>query len=194
MNQTGQAPDLRTMQHLQELSASGVNALNSPTASVSSLQTPSMPYGQIQPSPRVPSNTLTPSIGNSSPTVAPTPSVPTAPPLPPSNLGGVNGNHLGQKSSPGAALSLLAEASLAAELDGRTGLTGLDPHFRLSSLTGALAFASAGSESAPGADQLGAASEPPALLTKRIIDPTTAVELFRLFFDFCYLHLRADCS
>ncbi|GAA93480.1 hypothetical protein E5Q_00121 [Mixia osmundae IAM 14324] len=96
----------------------------------------------------------------------------------------------------GMGLSLLADASLAAELDGTKGISGLDPSFKLSSLTEALENtgvpAGGGSnKSSPTLNGLSSLkdTEAPVLLTKGIIDANTAVELFRIFFDYCYIHL-----
>ncbi|KAM0752863.1 hypothetical protein T439DRAFT_184423 [Meredithblackwellia eburnea MCA 4105] len=80
------------------------------------------------------------------------------------------------------ALSILADASLAAEIEGRAQVTGLDANFNLSSVTQALEDGKDGR----GAEQEGKA---PPLLTKGIIDAETAVELFRIFFDYAYIHL-----
>lgn len=79
-----------------------------------------------------------------------------------------------------SSLSLLADASLAAEIEGSKDISGLDPSFNLSSVTQAI--------------QMNGAHEDmnertPALLSKGIIDPETAVELFRIFFDYAYIHL-----
>lgn len=73
-------------------------------------------------------------------------------------------------SSNGGALTILADASLAAEIDGRSKLTGLDPSFRLSSITSAL--------QSNGSDE--AEERAPGLLSKGIVDAETAVELFRM--------------
>lgn len=109
----------------------------------------------------------------------------------------------------GAALSMLAEASLAAELDGSKGITGLDPTFNLSKVTEALEMPAAGESpaslstpsdkttppvpGAPGSQAggtsvngtnggLGEGDKPaPSLLTKGIVDADTAVELFRVY-------------
>ena len=88
-------------------------------------------------------------------------------------------------SPAGTALSLLADASLAGELDGRKGITPLDAHFRLSSITEALPFG----ETVQSPEHFEQSLEAPALLTKHIVDPNTVVELFRLFYDSCYMHL-----
>ncbi|SCV73644.1 BQ2448_6074 [Microbotryum intermedium] len=80
----------------------------------------------------------------------------------------------------GSSLSMLADASLAAQLDGRNKLTGLDPGFNLSRVTEAIQ--GDGSEDEDEA-------RTPALLSKGIITPETAVDMFRIFFDFCYIHL-----
>lgn len=70
-------------------------------------------------------------------------------------------------------LSILADASLAAEIDGRSRLTGLDPKFSLSSVTEAI------QQSQDSSDGVG--GKMPALLSKGIVDAETAVELFRMF-------------
>lgn len=70
-------------------------------------------------------------------------------------------------------LSLLAEASLAAEIDGRAQLTGLDPSFRLSTVTALLQ-----SDITEGTEL---SDKTPGLLTLGIVDAQTAVELFRMF-------------
>ncbi|KDE06812.1 hypothetical protein MVLG_02849 [Microbotryum lychnidis-dioicae p1A1 Lamole] len=80
----------------------------------------------------------------------------------------------------GSSLSMLADASLAAQLDGRNKLTGLDPGFNLSRMTEAIQ-----GDGSEGGDE----ARTPALLSKGIITPETAVDMFRIFFDFCYIHL-----
>ncbi|SCZ88690.1 BZ3500_MvSof-1268-A1-R1_Chr10-2g03047 [Microbotryum saponariae] len=80
----------------------------------------------------------------------------------------------------GSSLSMLADASLAAQLDGRNKLTGLDPGFNLSRVTEAIQ-----GDGSEGEDE----ARTPALLSKGIITPETAVDMFRIFFDFCYIHL-----
>lgn len=77
--------------------------------------------------------------------------------------------HPGQTS-----LSILADASLAAEIDGRSQLTGLDPKFTLSSITQAIQ-----DDNIEGIDG-GPKERTPGILGKGIIDPETAVELFRM--------------
>ena len=74
--------------------------------------------------------------------------------------------------NPSNSLSLLADASLAAEIDGRTQLTGLDPTFTLSSVTSAIQAKN---------DQIESEEKAPGLLSKGIVDAETAVELFRLY-------------
>lgn len=77
-------------------------------------------------------------------------------------------------------LSLLADASLAAEIDGRTQLTGLDPTFTLSSVTSAIQVKH---------DQSDTEERAPGLLSKGIVDAETAVELFRMYVS-SYLSAR----
>lgn len=71
---------------------------------------------------------------------------------------------------PNGAMDVLADASLAAEIEGRTQVTGLDPTFRLSSITHALEAPDEGAPKAPLAP----------ILSKGIVDVDTAVELFRM--------------
>lgn len=82
------------------------------------------------------------------------------------------------------ALAMLADASLAAELDGSKEISGLDPTFKFSSLTQALEAAGentdVGSSMSPGRGLLGKNVEAPPLLTKGIVDANTVVELFRM--------------
>lgn len=66
---------------------------------------------------------------------------------------------------------MLAEASLAAQIDGRTTMKGLDPTFNLSRVTEALEENRAGS---------GAETSTPPLLSKGIVSPELAVQLFKL--------------
>jgi hypothetical protein len=84
-------------------------------------------------------------------------------------------------AEPGEALSMLAETSIrfAAELHGRTGISGLDPFFKLSTLTEALEVES--SDASTLADKL----EAPAILTKGIVDTDTVVELFHMYVALC---------
>lgn len=68
-------------------------------------------------------------------------------------------------------LSILADASLAAEIDGRSQVTGLDPSFTLSSVTSAIQV---------NGREEGSEEKTPGILSKGIVDPETAVELFRM--------------
>ncbi|KAK4047607.1 Phosphatidylinositol 4-kinase pik1alpha (PI4-kinase)(PtdIns-4-kinase) [Microbotryomycetes sp. JL201] len=83
--------------------------------------------------------------------------------------------------SSGGPLSMLADASLAAQIDGRSQLKGLEPDFNLSRVTEAI-------QDKPDPDSL-EETRTPAILSKRIVTPEMAVEMFRLFFDWAYIHL-----
>ncbi|BGP41663.1 hypothetical protein JCM10449v2_005654 [Rhodotorula kratochvilovae] len=90
-------------------------------------------------------------------------------------------------SGGGSSLAMLADASLAAQIDGRSQLTGLDSSFNLSTVTNALQR---------NKDRLGAplgeedqGGRTPAVLSKGIVTPELAVELFTTFFDYAYIHL-----
>lgn len=74
-------------------------------------------------------------------------------------------------TSTGGGLGMLAEASLAAQIDGRTTMKGLDPSFNLSRVTEAL------EENRGGA---GEENSTPPLLSKGIVSPELAVQLFKL--------------
>ena len=89
-------------------------------------------------------------------------------------------------------IDMLASASLQAELDGRKGITPLDAHFRLSAITNALPMRGPPdhADRRPSIFDPLAGQQPPALLVKRIIDPEMTVELFRIFFDLCYMVRR----
>lgn len=67
---------------------------------------------------------------------------------------------------------MLADASLAAQIDGRTQLKGLEPDFNLSRVTEAIQdkFDEEALEE----------TRTPAVLSKRIVTPEMAVEMFRL--------------
>lgn len=113
---------------------------------------------------------------SSNPMLSPMPPLARAPsntsntmPSPATSFTSGTGSTLGANS-----LSLLADASLAAEIDGRTQLTGLDPSFRLSSVTSAL------QGKTEGAEPVGH-EKTPGLLSKGVVDAETAVELFRMF-------------
>ncbi|GAA5913599.1 Zn(II)2Cys6 transcription factor, partial [Sporobolomyces salmoneus] len=129
--------------------------------------------------------------------VAPLPPLTTAP-------DSVNSNHHRQLSqtpshpspshpSPagtnGSSLSLLADASLAAQIDGRSRLTGLDPSFKLSTVTNAIQRKDENGFPAVDGDQMRTTGTTPAVLSKGIVTPELAVELFTIFFDFAYIHL-----
>ncbi|BGP26037.1 zn(2)-C6 transcription factor [Rhodotorula toruloides] len=88
-----------------------------------------------------------------------------------------------QPTPAGSSLAMLADASLAAQIDGRSQLTGLDSNFNLSTVTNAIQRQK---------DRLGAPVEggtTPAVLSKGIVTPELAVELFTIFFDYAYIHL-----
>ncbi|GJN92676.1 hypothetical protein Rhopal_005711-T1 [Rhodotorula paludigena] len=106
--------------------------------------------------------------------VSVSPSNPSPIPGPPTSLPGL-----------GSSLALLADASLAAQIDGRSQLTGLDPNFKLSTVTDALQR----NKERLGAIECDAAGATPAVLSKGIVTPELAVELFTIFFDFAYIHL-----
>lgn len=74
-----------------------------------------------------------------------------------------------------SSLNLLADASLAAEIEGSKDISGLDPSFNLSSVTQAIQMNGPHEEMN---------ERTPSLLSKGIIDPETAVELFRMFVPF----------
>lgn len=71
----------------------------------------------------------------------------------------------------GTSLNVLADASLAAQIEGRSQITGIEPGFALNSITEAIAK-----------DENGNIDEAktPGILSKGIITPETAVEMFRL--------------
>ena len=130
-------------------------------------------------------------------TSLPPPQRPYTRPTPPNREGSLPQPQLSGTPAPSRdGIDMLASASLAAELDGRKGITPLDAHFRLSSMTEALPVkVSEPLKSHPAThrpsiyDAVGSpsAAVPPPILVKRIIDPDLAVELFRLFFDLCYM-------
>lgn len=79
-----------------------------------------------------------------------------------------------QPTPAGSSLAMLADASLAAQIDGRSQLTGLDSNFNLSTVTNAIQRQK---------DRLGAPVEggtTPAVLSKGIVTPELAVELFTM--------------
>ncbi|GAA6038041.1 hypothetical protein JCM8097_007513 [Rhodosporidiobolus ruineniae] len=104
-----------------------------------------------------------------------------------------------RQQGPSTPLSLLADASLAAQIDGRSALTGLDADFKLSVVTDALEKSTAGKSpfglgdfggaAGVGMDDGGMGGKTPAVLAKGIVTPELAVELFTIFFDYCYIHL-----
>jgi hypothetical protein len=131
--------------------------VESPVSATTSLRSP-----HLAALPRLPEDMVSP--GSNSQLSVPGSSSSTTQLALPSVTGGAN------------SLALLAEASLAAEIDGRTQLTGLDPSFRLSTVT-ALLQAEA-PEIATGAEKT------PGLLSLGIVNAETAVELFRMFVAF----------
>ncbi|KAK4051785.1 hypothetical protein OIO90_004609 [Microbotryomycetes sp. JL221] len=80
----------------------------------------------------------------------------------------------------GGPLGMLADASLAAQIEGRTQLKGLEPDFNLSRVTEAIQD----KVDTEGLEE----TRTPAILSKRIVTPEMAVEMFRLFFDWAYIH------
>ncbi|KAI5474642.1 Zn(2)-C6 transcription factor [Pseudohyphozyma bogoriensis] len=85
-------------------------------------------------------------------------------------------------------LSVLVDASLAAEIDGRSQLTGLNENFKLSSITNALnAREPGGGPRSPGTAEWDGLT--PRLLADGTISAETAVEMFRIFFEDCYIHI-----
>ncbi|GAA5852321.1 hypothetical protein JCM9279_002502 [Rhodotorula babjevae] len=89
-------------------------------------------------------------------------------------------------SQPAPSLAMLADASLAAQIDGRSKLTGLDASFNLSTVTDALQRNNDRLGGPNGEEDLG---RTPAVLSKGIVTPELAVELFTVFFDYAYIHL-----
>ncbi|KAH8918335.1 hypothetical protein BT69DRAFT_1338248 [Atractiella rhizophila] len=178
--QTGTIPDEKTLESLKNYStrlneSSSVPVTSSPGQSILG---------------------LSPQLGSTSSLLAPPQSLPAK--RRQSSVSSSSNNH--NTSS----LSILADASLAAELDGSKGISALDPSFKLSSLTKALEDVSPGSpdggEEAEDDDMSpktgGSKKSPktveketPGLFLKGILDADTAVELFRIFFDYCYIHL-----
>ncbi|GAA5927886.1 hypothetical protein JCM3775_002755 [Rhodotorula graminis] len=90
----------------------------------------------------------------------------------------------GQQPAP--SLAMLADASLAAQIDGRSKLTGLDASFNLSTVTDAL---QRNNDRLGGSNGEEDVSRTPAVLSKGIVTPELAVELFTVFFDYAYIHL-----
>lgn len=72
----------------------------------------------------------------------------------------------------GSSLAMLADASLAAQIDGRSTMKGLDPTFNLSRVTAALEERRGSGEEE---------TSTPAILSKGIITPELAVDLFKLY-------------
>ncbi|GAA6064356.1 hypothetical protein JCM10212_001837 [Sporobolomyces blumeae] len=92
-------------------------------------------------------------------------------------------------SGTNGSLSMLADASLAAQIDGRSKLTGLDSSFKLSTVTNALQKRDENGFGAFGEEEMRSKGTTPAVLSKGIVTPEMAVELFTIFFDFAYIHL-----
>ncbi|GAA5953640.1 hypothetical protein JCM21900_003370 [Sporobolomyces salmonicolor] len=84
-------------------------------------------------------------------------------------------------------LALLADASLAAQIEGRSQLTGLDSTFKLSTVTNAIQGDPNGFGDLDGDGSK--AGKTPSVLAKGIVTPELAVELFTIFFDYAYIHL-----
>ncbi|GAA5920948.1 hypothetical protein JCM1841_003639 [Sporobolomyces salmonicolor] len=84
-------------------------------------------------------------------------------------------------------LALLADASLAAQIEGRSQLTGLDSTFKLSTVTNAIQRDPNGFGDLDGDGSK--AGKTPSVLAKGIVTPELAVELFTIFFDYAYIHL-----
>lgn len=74
-------------------------------------------------------------------------------------------------SAGGSSLAMLADASLAAQIDGRSTMKGLDPTFNLSRVTEALEERRYSNSEE---------TSTPAILSKGIITPELAVDLFKL--------------
>ncbi|GAA5955855.1 hypothetical protein JCM3765_000017 [Sporobolomyces pararoseus] len=98
-------------------------------------------------------------------------------------------SHPSPSGTNGSSLSLLADASLAAQIDGRSRLTGLDPSFKLSTVTNAIQRKDENGFPAGDGDEMRTSGTTPAVLSKGIVTPELAVELFTIFFDFAYIHL-----
>ncbi|GAA5821837.1 hypothetical protein JCM3770_005556 [Rhodotorula araucariae] len=98
-----------------------------------------------------------------------------------------NPSPVSQPGATGTGLAMLADASLAAQIDGRSQLTGLDSSFNLSTVTNALQRNEDRLGAPLGEDDQGGRT--PAVLSKGIVTPELAVELFTTFFDFAYIHL-----
>ncbi|GAA5871491.1 hypothetical protein JCM1840_002908 [Sporobolomyces johnsonii] len=84
-------------------------------------------------------------------------------------------------------LAMLADASLAAQIEGRSQLTGLDSTFKLSTVTNAIQRDTNGFGDLDGDGSK--AGKTPSVLAKGIVTPELAVELFTIFFDYAYIHL-----
>lgn len=138
----------------------------------SSIAFPSDPNpNEIIHSPFLPNTSLSPHIGNN-PLFDLTPRSQDSLPL--------------RRPSPttSGSLSILADASLAAQMDGRTSLTGLDPTFTLSRVTEAL--------QAEG-DEEGEQTKTPAVLSKGIVTPEMAVSMFRMCVAALLIYITDDC-
>ncbi|GAA5884889.1 hypothetical protein JCM16303_005337 [Sporobolomyces ruberrimus] len=98
-------------------------------------------------------------------------------------------SHPSPAGTNGSSLSMLADASLAAQIDGRSRLTGLDPSFKLSTVTNAIQRKDENGFAAVDGDEMRTSGTTPAVLSKGIVTPELAVELFTIFFDFAYIHL-----
>ncbi|GAA6022022.1 hypothetical protein JCM11491_005496 [Sporobolomyces phaffii] len=98
-------------------------------------------------------------------------------------------SHPSPAGTNGSSLSMLADASLAAQIDGRSRLTGLDPSFKLSTVTNAIQRKDENGFAAVDGEEMRATGTTPSVLSKGIVTPELAVELFTIFFDFAYIHL-----
>jgi len=83
-------------------------------------------------------------------------------------------------SGTSGSLSMLADASLAAQIDGRSRLTGLDPSFKLSTVTNAIQRKDENGFGAMDGEEMRAKGTTPAVLSKGIVTPELAVELFTM--------------
>jgi hypothetical protein len=75
---------------------------------------------------------------------------------------------------------MLADASLAAQIDGRSRLTGLDPSFKLSTVTNAIQRKDENGFPAGDGEEMRTSGATPAVLSKGIVTPELAVELFTM--------------
>lgn len=83
-------------------------------------------------------------------------------------------------SGTSGSLSMLADASLAAQIDGRSRLTGLDPSFKLSTVTNAIQRKDENGFGTMDGEEMRAKGTTPAVLSKGIVTPELAVELFTM--------------